>query len=232
VIEIRSYRRVFELERRIYRIDRLRLNPAGVPIRGIVYFLTLLATSLVAGALPVLASADAIAPWYVRSLALPALGAALLALIRVEGRPFHLAALALVRYRAAPRRLSGCWQRSTVGGVWAPASLPMLPDGSEERIRRLSFTGPGAALVAREHELTPLAAHRGRLRLPRGRASRAIALREVPGAAQLAEARVVVLERGTCLLTQRARGASAIGRGPRRRARASARRPARAPAPK
>ena len=29
--EIRSYRRVFDLERRIYSIDRLRLNPGGVP---------------------------------------------------------------------------------------------------------------------------------------------------------------------------------------------------------
>ena len=42
-MEIRSYRAVFDLERRIYRIDRLRLNPAGVPVRGIVYFLALLA---------------------------------------------------------------------------------------------------------------------------------------------------------------------------------------------
>ena len=35
-IEVRSYRTVFDLERRLYRIDRLRLNPGGVPVRGIV----------------------------------------------------------------------------------------------------------------------------------------------------------------------------------------------------
>ena len=28
---------VFALERRIYRIDTLRLNPSGVPLRGIGY---------------------------------------------------------------------------------------------------------------------------------------------------------------------------------------------------
>ena len=38
-IEIRSYRAVFDLERRIYRVDRLRLNPGGVPVRGVVYCL-------------------------------------------------------------------------------------------------------------------------------------------------------------------------------------------------
>ena len=87
MIEIRSYRRVFELERRIYRVDRLRLNPAGIPVRGIVYFLALLATSLVVSALPLLASAAAITPWYLRCLALPALGAALLALITLRSQP-------------------------------------------------------------------------------------------------------------------------------------------------
>ncbi len=35
MMEIRSYRRVFDLERRIYQVDRLRLNPSGVPVRGV-----------------------------------------------------------------------------------------------------------------------------------------------------------------------------------------------------
>ncbi len=43
MIEIRSYRRVFDLERRIYSVDQLRLNPGGVPVRGVLYFLALLA---------------------------------------------------------------------------------------------------------------------------------------------------------------------------------------------
>ena len=54
VMEIRSYRRVFDLERRIYRIDRMRLNPGGVPVRGIVYFLVLLCGALMAARLPLI----------------------------------------------------------------------------------------------------------------------------------------------------------------------------------
>ena len=46
MMEIRSYRRVFDLERRIYRIDRLRLNPGGVPVRGVVYFLVAIVMAL------------------------------------------------------------------------------------------------------------------------------------------------------------------------------------------
>ena len=70
-MEVRSYRRVFDLERRIYRVDRLRLNPSGVPLRGIVYFLALgVATSLTAR-LPGAGAIVGALPWYVRDLALP-----------------------------------------------------------------------------------------------------------------------------------------------------------------
>jgi hypothetical protein len=203
VIEIRSYRRVFDLERRIYRIDRLRLNPTGVPVRGIVYFLALVATSLVVGAVPLLASVAAIVPWYVRSVATPALGAALLALIRLEGRPFHLAALALLRYRATPRRLTGCWQRASVGAAWLPASLTMLPDGSDARIRGFRFAGPGAVLVAREHERTFAA--RRRAPVPRrDRVSGALTVRELADARVLEAGQVIALERGAGLVTESA----------------------------
>jgi hypothetical protein len=152
VIELRSYRRVFELERRIYRIDRLRLNPGGVPVRGIVYFLVLVAVSVLAGALPLIGAIVRPTPWYLRALVLPGLCAALLSLIRVEGRPFHLAASALLRYAVSPRRLVGLEQRTSVGVRWRPAEILLLPDGSDARVRRLRYTGPGAALVTVEHE--------------------------------------------------------------------------------
>ena len=156
-MEIRSYRRVFELERRIYRVDRLRLNPGGVPVRGVVYFLVLLATALIAGCLPVVGLVPRALPWYVRDLALPGASAAALAVIRVEGRPFHLAAHALLRYRWGPRRLASlrrCRARfgSLPGARWHPGSMTMLPDGSDGRLRRLRYRGPGALLVAVAHE--------------------------------------------------------------------------------
>ncbi|MGA8364050.1 MAG: hypothetical protein WB709_05975, partial [Solirubrobacteraceae bacterium] len=96
-MEIRSYRAVFDLERRIYRIDRLRLNPAGVPVRGIVYFLALLATIVVCAHVPPLRAVASALPWYLIYLALPGVGAALLTVVAIDGRPAHLAAQALLR---------------------------------------------------------------------------------------------------------------------------------------
>jgi hypothetical protein len=157
VIEIRSYRRVFDLERRIYRIDRLRLNPGGIPVRGVVYLLVLLAVAALVGRVPGLATVMRTLPWYLRDVALPAGGAALLTVIRIEGRPFHLAARAMLRYRCGARCLAGARPRrrsgaSRPGGCWSPPDILMLPDGSEGRSRRLCYTGPGAVLVAVAHE--------------------------------------------------------------------------------
>jgi hypothetical protein len=157
-MEIRSYRHVFDLERRIYRIDRIRLNPGGIPVRGIVYFLVLLGGALVATHMPVAGIAASAAPWYARDVALPALVAGLLTVVRLEGRPFHLAIRALLRFHCGPRRIAGLGagaarasRGSRPGEHWHPASLLMLPDGSE-RGRRLRYTGPGALLVAVAHE--------------------------------------------------------------------------------
>lgn len=142
--EIRSYRSVFDLERRIYRIDRVRLNPGGVPVRGVLYFLAVLLTLTCAARIPLLGEVLRALPWYGRELVLPALCAGLLTLIRVEGRPFHLAALALLRYAAGPRHLSGLCACAAPGQNWLVGELLMLPDGSESRLRRMRYTGPGA----------------------------------------------------------------------------------------
>jgi hypothetical protein len=144
VTEIRSYRSVFDLERRIYRIDRLRLNPTGIPVRGIVYWLALLAALALAAATPVLGGAVRALPWYLRDLVAPLAGAGVLTLIRIEGRPFHLAAAALMRYAIGPRYLSGMLPCAGPGRRWHPDELLFLPDGSDARLRRLRYTGPGA----------------------------------------------------------------------------------------
>jgi hypothetical protein len=176
-VEIRSYRAVFDLERRIYRVDRLRLNPGGIPVRGVLYCLAILAGIALLGALPLLGAAARALPWYLRDLALPTGGAALLAVIRIEGRPFHLAAAALLRHALGPRHLAGLRSRAHAGSVWRPEDLLVLPDGSDARLRRLRYTGPGAVLVRVAHErATPRAGSLARLarrshvtvRAPRG----------------------------------------------------------------
>jgi hypothetical protein len=156
MMEVRSYRRVFDLERRIYRVDRFRLNPGGVPVRGVVYLLAILASTLVATRLPLLGRAVEGVPWFLRYLALPGLTTALLTVVRIEGRPFHVAARAMLRHRVRrgePRglRVTREGRASRRGVRWSPPPILLLADGSDGS-RRLRYTGPGALLVAVAHE--------------------------------------------------------------------------------
>jgi hypothetical protein len=160
-MEIRSYRAVFDLERRIYRIDRLRLNPSGVPVRGVIYGLALIALVLVCGQVPPLSIAIKALPWYVVDLGLPAGAAALLTVVRIDGRPAHLAAQALLYYRLGSRRSVGLRPARAAsshqagadpGARWWPREILLLPDGSDACIRRLRYNGPGAVLVGVAHE--------------------------------------------------------------------------------
>jgi hypothetical protein len=192
MIEIRSYRAVFDLERRIYRVDQLRLNPGGIPVRGIVYFLAVLVATLLASSLPLLGAAVGVLPWYLRDLALPVASATVLSVIRIEGRPFHLAAGALLRYRASPRSFAGVCPCDAPGARWRPEEILLLPDGSDGQMRRLRYTGPGAVLVTTAHERSERRGLRGfRFGFGLGPAAR-LTLRELPG--QPAPARGQVLE--------------------------------------
>ena len=190
--EIRSYRNVFDLERRIYRVDRLRLNPSGVPLRGIAYFLAILAATLFAARLPVIGVLARMPPWYVREVAVPGATAALLTMIKVEGRPFHLAALALLRYGAGPRELAGLRPRVAADRRWRPHELVVLADGSDSRLRRLRYTGPGAVLVSAAHIRT------ARRPGPLGRLARrpALTLAPLPGKRNPAHGQVIALAGG------------------------------------
>jgi hypothetical protein len=151
--EIRSYRAVFDLERRIYRVDRLRLNPAGVPLRGCVYAVIAIAIVLVASALPVLGGALRWLPWHVRDLVVPVGAAALATMVRVDGRPAHMAARALWRHLVMPRRLSR-FAPCREPARWHPGAVVLVGDGGRPRFGRLRFDGPGAVLVGRAYQRT------------------------------------------------------------------------------
>jgi len=201
-MEIRSYRRVFDLERRIYRIDRLRLNPGGVPVRGVVYFLAILLAALIARRLPLLEIVAKVPPWYLGDLAVPAASAALLTMIRVEGRPFHLAALALTRYGTGPRRLAGTRRCMDPAGRWYPDEIVVLPDGSDGRMRRLLYTGPGAVRVGVQHERTEGAAKRGLSSLARLRRGPELTLSGLADGGALSPGEVIALAPGARLLVR------------------------------
>jgi hypothetical protein len=222
-VEIRSYRRVFALERRIYRIDRLRLNPTGLPVRGVVYFLALLAVTVILARLPLLGIATTALPWYLRYLALPLASAAVLTIISVDGRPFHLAAQALLRHWTRPLlssaethaggRAWGSRHRTqsafSVDFVprqrWRPEPIVMVPDGSDARMRRLRYTGPGTVLVAVEHERAGRATEKGAVGIGRGGRRPALILRELAGNRGLSRGTVIALASGARLLVKPAR---------------------------
>jgi hypothetical protein len=197
--EMRSFRAVFDLERRIYRVDRLRLNPGGVPLRGIVYFLALLAAMLLVTAVPLVGMLARTLPWYVRELAIPGACAALLTMIKIEGRPFHLAAFALARYALCPRELAGLRPSRVADRRWRMDELVVLADGSDARLRRLRFTGPGAVLVSVAHVRSawrpgPL---RGLARRPD------MTLAPLPGKSRPAHGQVIALPPGARLEVRR-----------------------------
>ncbi len=160
-MEIRSYRAVFDLERRIYRVDRLRLNPGGVPVRTVVYFLGLLGGAFLGTRVPLLDRLAGVLPWYVLDLGIPALVAALLSAVKIEGRPFHLAVRSLARFRVVAWREGGLRARRSIASDasgtslarWGPPDLLLLPDGSDGRMRRLRYSGPGAVLVGVDYTL-------------------------------------------------------------------------------
>lgn len=185
-MEIRSYNAVFALERRIYRVDRVRLNPSGVPVRGVVYFVALMLFGLVLAGLPVLGAVLRLVPWYMRAIALPGGLAALLAILRVDGRAFHLAAAAVLRDARLPRALHGAGRPVTTPRRWRPNPLLCLPDGSDARMRRMRYSGPGTIVVSSAHV-------RG-LRGPRSRAE--IVVEALPGRTLARPRRIVLADRG------------------------------------
>jgi hypothetical protein len=100
---IRSYRRVFQVDRRIYRVDRWALPvPGGVPLRAVGYFLGALLAVLALGRLPWFGEISA----PIRFVVLP-LGVAVLGTQAApDGRVAHRFALDWLRLRWRARRRS------------------------------------------------------------------------------------------------------------------------------
>lgn len=151
-MDVRSYRAVFDLERRVYRIDTVRLNPAGIPLRGILYAGVLVVATFVADRLPPVHLALAPLPWYVRYLGMPIAAGALATVARIEGRPFHLAVRAILAQRLAATHTRGLVRVPAPNARWRSGPVVLIPDGSDGRLRRFRYRGPGAVLVCCAHD--------------------------------------------------------------------------------
>ncbi|HEX6490486.1 MAG TPA: TcpE family conjugal transfer membrane protein [Gaiellaceae bacterium] len=165
---VRSYRRVFRLERRIYRIDRFVLPvPGGIPLRGLCYFVAGFLAILVAGSLPGLGSLLALAPLPLRALLLPAGLAVLFTQATPDGLPAHRFARTWLSLRLRPRRTwagrpaargepdslgADCGYSSDLSAselrrsrVRGPARVEFAVPVSLERRRRYWLARPGGA---------------------------------------------------------------------------------------
>src|SRR4051794_11411748 len=106
-MEIRSFRVVFALERRIHRVDRFRIPlPYGVPVRAAVYAFVALVLIVLASRLPAVGELVALLPAPLRFVALPVGAGFLLSRARVDGRPAHRFLVSYARHRCAPRYIS------------------------------------------------------------------------------------------------------------------------------
>lgn len=158
-VPVRSHRSDFAFERRIYAIplDReggsraLRLGPSGIPIRGIGYAVLALGTLLILNWLPITAPVLGLLPAPLVFIALPAVTAAVLTLIRPGGRVFHVAVRALLSHALTPKTLHGLRRPSARPGRWYPTPVVMLASGAEHDCHRLRFTGPGRVWIGRPH---------------------------------------------------------------------------------
>jgi hypothetical protein len=102
---IRSYRRVFEVDRRVYRVDRWALPvPGGVPLRAVGYFVAALLAVLVAGSLPGVGELVAGVSAPLRFVVVPLAVAVLGTQVAPDGRTAHRFAWDWLRLRLRARR--------------------------------------------------------------------------------------------------------------------------------
>src|SRR3954453_15468281 len=104
---IRSYRRVFEVDRRIYRVDRWALPvPGGVPLRAVGYFAAMLLLVIFLGALPATGELVGAVSAPLRFVVIPLAVAVLGTQAAPDGRAAHRFAADWLRLRWRARRQS------------------------------------------------------------------------------------------------------------------------------
>lgn len=151
-IPVRSFRSVFDFERRLYRIDRIRLNPGGVPVRGLLWAPLMLVVVLLWRRLPVLGLPLHVLPWVISYVALPIGLTYLVTVAKVEGRWLHKSAISLARSSREPRHLQRFQAAEPVSGRDEPGEVVFLADGSTPR--RLRYTGAGRVAIRVSHRRT------------------------------------------------------------------------------
>jgi TcpE family len=147
-LAIRSFRVVFNLERRIHKVDRWRIpTPYGVPLRGIAYCVAALVAIVLLGRLPVAGQLTGILPPPIRFVILPLGVAFVLTRLRVDGRPAHTAIASWLRFGLSPSRLAGLRAVPRAGAVVRLDDVAVVPDERSARYRSAVIEGPVTLLL-------------------------------------------------------------------------------------
>lgn len=155
---IRSFSVVFDLERRLHRIDRWRLPlPYGLPIRSIGYGVAALILVLVASRLPVIGTLLMTLPTPARLVLIPTATAYAFTRTNVDGRSAHRTVDAIVRAAVCPRRAVAGRPAPRPGTQVRFAAISFAPDARTSSLRPGVVRG-GA--VARLRYPVELAQHR------------------------------------------------------------------------
>jgi hypothetical protein len=147
-IQVRSFRVIFDLERRIHKIDQWRVPlPYGLPLRSLGYFGVILLLVLIARPLPVLGAVlESLHP-AMRYLLVPAGAAFFLTRWRIDGRLPLATGIAWMRMRLEPARIAA-FRPAPKGPQEELGPITLAPDEQGARLRRGSVEGP-AQLVLR-----------------------------------------------------------------------------------
>src|SRR5437763_856897 len=147
---IRSYRRVFEVDRRIYRVDRWALPvPGGVPLRAVGYFAATLLAVVIAGALPATGELVGAVSAPIRFVVVPLAVAVLGTQAAPDGRTAHRFALDWLRLRWRARRRSAGRVVSIEGEPIAwHADLPVRWDANAAELQPARVRGPARVTFA------------------------------------------------------------------------------------
>lgn len=154
-LTLRSYRLVFQLQRRIHRIDRYRLPlPYGLPLAGAGCAFALLLVVAGASRLPIIGAILALLPWPLHWVVIPVAGAQLLSRTTADGRPFHEALRHRLVAQIRPRRLAGV---ESLPRTIDPRALrvTIAPDESAVVYRAGTVSGPATVILRQPARLEP-----------------------------------------------------------------------------
>jgi hypothetical protein len=202
---LRGYRRVFEFERRLFRLDRWRIPyPHGVPLRGIAYFAMLELAFLLWGGLPLIGLPLALVPGAIRYLALPLILTAALMRGRIDGRPPHHVLLSLCRFAWRSRWLAGLEPCPAPGGEVCPLEgLTIVYDAREPFVVRGRIRGPASVTFRYPSEGwiegAPLWVRDGEERRARARRYR---VRRLPGSHPMLRGRTLTVPAGRTVVVE------------------------------